>query len=84
MLKSTLLTLQVSIVTKINFLLTISIHCQEISYENDKKITKEKMTLSIIKFSQLILYGNVWGSVWRICTWIPGLKGLKTWQRIQI
>ena len=28
------LTLQVPIVTKINFLLTISIHCQEISYEN--------------------------------------------------
>ena len=40
-------------------------------------ITKEKMPWSVIKFSQLILYGNVWRSVWRICTWILGLKGLK-------
>ena len=23
-----------------------------------------------------ILYGNVWRSVWRICKWILGLKGL--------
>ena len=30
-----------------------------------------------IKFSQLILKGNVWRSVWRICMWILGLKGLK-------
>ena len=33
---------------------------------------------SFIKFSQLILKGNVWRSVWRICMWILGLKGLKT------
>ena len=33
--------------------------------------------LSVIKFSQLILYGNVWRSVWRICMRILGLKGLK-------
>ena len=32
--KLRLLTLEVPIVTKINFLLTISIHCQEICYEN--------------------------------------------------
>ena len=35
------------------------------------------MPWSIIKFSQLILYGNVWRSVWRICMRILGLKGLK-------
>ena len=41
-------------------------------------ITKEKMPGSFIKSSQLILKGNVWRSVWRICMWILGLKGLKT------
>ena len=39
-------------------------------------ITKEKMPWSFIKFSQVILRGNVWRSVWRICMWILGLKGL--------
>ena len=42
----------------------------------NKMIIQEKMPWSIIKFSQLILKGNVWGSVWRISMWIPGLKGL--------
>ena len=42
----------------------------------NQMITKEKMLWFIIKFSQLILQGNVWGSVWRICMWILGLKGL--------
>ena len=37
------------------------------------------MLWSFIKFSQLILKGNVWRSVWRICTWILGLKGLRWW-----
>ena len=32
------------------------------------------MPRSFIKFSQLILKGNVWRSVWRICKWILGLK----------
>ena len=41
-----------------------------------KMITKEKMPWCFIKFSQLILKGNVWRSVWRICMWILGLKGL--------
>ena len=35
------------------------------------------MLWSAIKFSQLILEGNVWRSVWRICMWIMGLKGLR-------
>ena len=35
------------------------------------------MLWSFIKFSQLIHEGNVWRSVWRICMWILGLKGLK-------
>ena len=39
-------------------------------------ITKEKIPWSVIKFSQLILKGNVWRSVWRICMWILGFKGL--------
>ena len=34
------------------------------------------MPWCFIKFSQLILKGNVWRSVWRICMWILGLKGL--------
>ena len=38
---------------------------------------KEKMLWSAIKFSPLILKGNVWRSVWRICIWILGLKGLR-------
>ena len=40
-------------------------------------IMKEKIPRCFIKFSPLILKGNVWGSVWRICMWILGLKGLK-------
>ena len=37
---------------------------------------REKMPRCFIKFSQLILKGNVWTSVLRICMWILGLKGL--------
>ena len=43
----------------------------------NKMIIIEKIPWSFIKFSQLILKGNVWRSVWRICMWILGLKGLK-------
>ena len=43
----------------------------------NKIIIKEKMPGHFIKFSQLILKGNVWGSVWRICMWILGLKSLR-------
>ena len=43
----------------------------------NKMITKEKMLWSFIKFSQLILQGNVWRSVSRICKCILRLKGLK-------
>ena len=42
----------------------------------NKMITQEKRPWSYIKFSQLILKGNVWRSVWRICMLIFGLKGL--------
>ena len=42
----------------------------------NKMITIEKMLWSFIKFSQLIVKGDVWRSVWRICMWILGLKGL--------
>ena len=56
----------------------MSIHCQDIRlWEYKKKIMKEKMPWCFIKFSQLILKGNAWRSVWRICMWILGLKGLK-------
>ena len=34
------------------------------------------MPWCFIKFSQLILKGYVWRSVWKICMWILGLKGL--------
>ena len=40
-------------------------------------ITIEKIPWSFIKFSQLILRVDVWRSVWRICMWILGLKGLR-------
>ena len=64
-------------VTNSNFLLTMSINCQEIRlWEYKKMITKEKMPWCFFKFSQLIPKGNVWRSVWRICMWILGLKGL--------
>ena len=42
----------------------------------NKMIILEKIPWPFIKFSQLILKGNVWRSVWRICVWILGLKGL--------
>ena len=43
----------------------------------NEMITKEKMPRSFIKVPQLILKGNVWRSVWRICMGILGLKGLR-------
>ena len=43
----------------------------------NKMIIIEKIPWSFIKFSQLILKGNVWRSVWRICMWILGFKGLR-------
>ena len=39
-------------------------------------ITEEKMPRLFIKVSQLILKGNVWRSVWRICKWMLGLNPL--------
>ena len=42
----------------------------------NKMIPNEKIPRSFIKFPQLILKGNVWRSVWRLCMWILGLKGL--------
>ena len=71
------LTLQVPMVTNINFLQTISIHChaREKVMRIAKMITKEKMPWSFTKFSQQFLTGNEWRSVWRICIWILGLKG---------
>ena len=41
-----------------------------------KMISKEKRPWSFIKFSPLILKGNVCRSLWRICTCILELKGL--------
>ena len=48
----------------------------------NKMITIEKMLWSFIKFSQLIVKGDVWRSVWRICMWILGLKGLSILQHL--
>ena len=45
----------------------------------NKMIVIEKISWSFIKFSQLILKGDVWRLVWRICMWILGLKGLRPW-----
>ena len=44
-------------------------------------ITQAKLPLCFIKFSRLILKGNVWRSVWRIFMWILGLKGKKAFLR---
>ena len=41
-----------------------------------KVINKGKLQRSFIKFSKHSL-GNVLRTVWRICTWILGLKGSK-------
>ena len=40
------------------------------------------MLCSFIKFSQLIVKGGVWRSVWRICMWILGPKGLSILQHL--
>ena len=59
------------------------LHCQEIKlWELIKMITIEKMLWSFIKFSQLIVKGDVWRSVWRISMWILGLKGLSILQHL--
>ena len=72
------LTLYVPIVTNSNFLLTMSVHCQEIRLWEYKKWSRKRECLDVFfNFSQLIVKGNVWRSVWRICMWILGLKGLK-------
>ena len=63
---------------KINFLLTISIDYHEQSLWELTKWSQRENIWSFTKFSQLIFQGNVWRSVWRICMWILGLKGL-TW-----
>ena len=49
----------------------------------NKMITIEKMLCSFIKFSQLIVKGGVWRSVWRICMWILGPKGLSILQHLK-
>ena len=41
-----------------------------------KMISKEKMFWSFNTFYPLVLWGNVWRSMWRICMWIFGVKGL--------
>ena len=76
------LTLQVQMVTNINFLPKIFIPCQEIRLWEFIKWS-QKMLWSAIKCSQLILKGNVWRLVWRICMWILGLKGLMQAKGIQ-
>ena len=48
----------------------------------NKMITIEKRLWSFIKFSQLIVKGDVWRSVSRICMWILGLKGLRILQHL--
>ena len=64
--------------TKIIFLLTISIYCQEKwLWELIKWSLKRKCFDLLSKISQLILQGNVWRSVSRICKCILGLKELK-------
>ena len=59
-----------------NFLLTISICCQEKwLWELIKWSPKRKCFVLIIKIPQLtVSLGNVWISVWRICMWILGLN----------
>ena len=48
----------------------------------NKIITKEKMFS--LKFSLLVLCGNVWTSVYRISMWIQGPKGLISYQPIPL
>ena len=45
----------------------------------NKMITLEKIPWSFSRFSQLIFLKEmyIWRSVWRICMWILGLKGLR-------
>ena len=47
---------------------------REMDMRINKMISKEKIFLSFIKLSYLLLYGNIWKWVWRICMWILGLS----------
>ena len=64
-------------VTNNNFLLTISICCQEKWLWEIIKWSVKRKCSDLLSNSQLILKGNVWRSVWRIYMGILGLKGLK-------
>ena len=70
-------TLQVPIVTNINFLLTFSIHRPDKKVRRIDIVVTKEMLWSLTKFSQLILQQKVWRWDWRICMWILGLKGLR-------
>ena len=62
---------QVSNLININFLLTKINTSPRINFVRvNKLMINEKMIWSFIKFSQLILTGNEWRSVWRICKWM--------------
>ena len=66
------LTLQVPVVTNINFLLTISICCQEKWLWELIKWSLKRKCIDLLSNSQR----NVWRLVWRIYMWILGLRGL--------
>jgi len=47
---------------------------REMDMRINKMISKEKIFWSFIKLSYLLLFGNIWRWVWRICMWILGLS----------
>ena len=72
------LTFKVLRVTNINFLLTTSEIIKNKGYENYLiDYQGSENTLILNQILSTILNRYVWKSVWRICMWILGLKGLK-------
>ena len=63
-------------VTNINFLLTISIICQEIRLWELVKWSTMSKYLDLLSYSLNTFFNKMYRSVWRNCMWILGLNGL--------
>ena len=65
------------VVTNINFLLTISIQCQEIRLWELIKWSPKRKCYDLLSNSLNLFFKEMYRSVWRIWLWILGLKGLR-------
>ena len=67
--------------TKINFLPVISIQCQEIRLWELIKWSPKRKCYDLLSNSLNLFFKEMYRSVWRICLWILGLKGLRHLKR---